>query len=370
MIQSGFEIPGQDKSLRLLKDIIKSKRIPHAFLFTGPEGVGKHFAAKEFFRYLNAEALKNNSAPELQKILNLNEPYIKFIFPLPRGKSETADDGPYDKLTDNQMAIVKEEFEKKVANPYHRMHIPDASSIKINSIREIRRAMMLDYSDMPYRGIIIEDAHLMNDEAQNALLKNLEEPPDGIIFILCTSRKDFLLTTIHSRCWEIPFVGLSQKIVENILTEKFGIDSQEAAKISLFSDGSVTKAISLSERDLDSIQQDVLQVLRQAVAGNIATAYLTLNELFSDSSDSDKLFFIELLLKWMRDVISCSNGGEVIYYVNLNDTVRKFASLYPKERIEQFLVRLDYYNYLFNTNTSLNLIIMNIIFDINLISKR
>ncbi len=111
MIQSGFEIPGQDKSLRLLKDIIKSKRIPHAFLFTGPEGVGKHFAAKEFFRYLNAEALKNNSAPELQKILNLNEPYIKFIFPLPRGKSETADDGPYDKLTDNQMAIVKEEFE-------------------------------------------------------------------------------------------------------------------------------------------------------------------------------------------------------------------------------------------------------------------
>jgi len=98
----------------ILSRIIDSKRIPHAFLFYGPEGVGKDFTAVRFAQRVNL--VSENDETNLQnKIQLLTEPYIKFIFPLPRGKNEIDGDGPLEKLSAAEIEKVREEVEKRMS---------------------------------------------------------------------------------------------------------------------------------------------------------------------------------------------------------------------------------------------------------------
>ncbi len=133
---------------------------------------GRIFIAVKFAQELNLSSGKSNDREKLAKqISQLSEPYIKYVFPLPRGKNEIDESSPTEKLSSQEIEIVQGELRKKIANPYHKIIIPKANAIKINSIRDIKRFLSLDFSELSYRVIIISDAHLMNEPAQNALLK-------------------------------------------------------------------------------------------------------------------------------------------------------------------------------------------------------
>ena len=147
----------------------------------------------------------------IKRIEQLSEPYIKYIIPLPRGKGESDSTSPTEKLTPDEIDLIKEQ-------------LPKANNIKISSIRNIKKYLSLDYSEFAQRFIVISDSHLMNEEAQNALLKNLEEPPENVIFILCTSQVSKLRRTITSRCWRINFDPLSEQEISEILKKYFHFD--------------------------------------------------------------------------------------------------------------------------------------------------
>ena len=139
-------IYGQEKVKNCLDSILNSRQIPHAFLFIGPEGVGKHYIAVRFTQLLNSSGSNTIKESILTKINNLNEPYIKYIIPLPRGKNELPGDSPVEKLNKETLDSLRTEINNKIINPYYKIILPNANNIKISSIRDIRNFLAFSFN--------------------------------------------------------------------------------------------------------------------------------------------------------------------------------------------------------------------------------
>jgi DNA polymerase III subunit delta' len=364
------EIPGQIKVKAFLTKICESRRVPHAFLFCGNDGVGKYFTAIQFAKIINQKSDKTNSDFINSKIYSLQEPYLKLIIPLPRGKGETGDDNATEKLSKEVLLAIADEIQKKTANPYHKIFIEDANNIKINSIREITKFVNTAIEELEYRFVVIEDAHLMNDQAQNALLKNLEEPPEGIIFILITSDKDKLLPTIKSRCWQVEFEPLSFEIINKILIQHFSIDKVTAEKISSFSEGSVTSALSLLDSDLDYLLEKTISFLRYSLGKKYNLAYRELNVILKHSSNGSIKMITRLIKKWLSDIERNKHSFSKYYFEDYKETLEKFNERFNKTIIYSIFNSINKIEEHEDKNINLNVACLNLIFEISSISIR
>lgn len=205
---------GQHRVKNLLKEILSSGRIPNALLLEGPDGVGKDAMAIELAKTLNCERSKTepcNQCPSCRQANSLQHPNIHLVFPLPRGESETKGNGPLDKLDEKTIKKIREEISLKAHDPYHRIALPKAQVIKISSIREVIREQSLSLYQHGCRVVIVMQAEELGTESANALLKVLEEPTPGTLFILTTSKRSALLPTIISRCQLLRFGLLSEQ---------------------------------------------------------------------------------------------------------------------------------------------------------------
>ncbi|MDY0084168.1 MAG: hypothetical protein RBR74_13370, partial [Ignavibacteriaceae bacterium] len=326
------EIAGNPKVKLVLTNILKSKNIPHAFLFSGDEGLGKDNTAICFAKELNLidSNDEDRNSKVIQSINNLSEPYIKYIFPLPRGKNETDHSGPYERLSADELDIINSELQTKSKNPYHKIRIPKANQIKVSSIRDIKKFLTLNYDDINYRIILISQAHLMNEESQNALLKNLEEPPNKVIFILTTSAPEKLRETIKSRCWKITFQPIPAQELKDILIEKFNIEEQLSDDVITFSDGSVQNAISLIESNIYELLEKTIRILRYSFGKKYNSALTEFEDIISESDQLKFRLIIRLLLTWFNDLqrFRFNPDSRMFFYKHL-DTLQKFDEKFP-----------------------------------------
>ncbi|KAB2842391.1 MAG: AAA family ATPase, partial [Melioribacteraceae bacterium] len=359
MFNFGEEIYGQHKAIETLRKIYDSQKIPHALLFYGYEGVGKHFTAVEFAKLLNYNPSEAKNAEALNKIGKLNEPFIKFVFPLPRGKGETNENSATEKLSPETIEEISTQIEKKSRNPYYSFTIEKANTIKINSIRDIKKFVSYNFDDIRYRIILISDAHKMNTESQNALLKNLEEPPPGIIFILNTPYKDQLLPTIVSRCWQINFSPLNQELIEKILIKYFEVSEFQARKVSSFVNGSVTEAINLINNDFDDLLNKTITILRYSLAGRYNTAITAMNEILSEKSPDSYKQIISLISNWFNDVNKNRFGKNENYPAEYLDTLIKFNEKFGEINLTNVAKNLNQLSNSTDKNVNLNLISLN-----------
>jgi len=354
------EIIGQQKVKTILQKIIDSKRIPHAILFSGKEGVGKEFTAIQFAKLLVLQSSDiNNKDSIINSISNLNEPYIKYIIALPRSKNERDNDSPYDKLKPDEIALIQSELQKKIINPYYSIEIPNANNIRINSIREISNFISFSYEGNYKRIIILSNAHLMRSEAQDALLKNLEEPPDNIIFILCTSHPELLKETILSRCWNISFENLTNKEIEQILVKFFNIESETASKISKISSGSVKTAMQYLDYDFDSLIEKVIKILRYSFGKKFHSALDEMEEVIAD-----KVYFkliITLIILWFSYFNKFRHSNFEIPLIQFDQTIRKFSQKYSDLDLINIFQFLDELNYKLDRNINPNIIGSNLV---------
>jgi len=359
-------IYGQDIAKQLLSGLINSSKIPNALLFTGLDGIGKEFFALRFTQALNSRIEdKSNSELINNRISNFSEPYIKFIFPLPRGKNETEGNGPTEKLSLDEIQLIQDELKQKSNNPYYSISIPKATNIKVNSIRDIKKFLSLDYSDIPYRTILISDAHLMNEESQNALLKALEEPPDGIIFILTTPYPSILRETIRSRCWTINFQPLSYLDIENILVHYFNIDHVLAHKISAFAGGSITTALSLIEHDFELLLEKTISILRYSFGKKFNSALDKFSQFISENNSDAVKLIIQMIIIWLNDFQKFRMGIREFYFTDHIETIEKFNQKYPNLELNIIVYKLERLAYVFQNNVNINLIVLNIIFELS-----
>ncbi len=172
------ELLGQDLARRRLLHLAHSGQVPAAMLFAGPPGVGKALAARAFVQVLNCRHKEENDAC---------------------GRCATC----------IQVARGRYPDLFRVA--------PDGSQIKLKQVRAIQEFIGFAPMVGDWRMVIIEEAHRLNREAANALLKTLEEPPPGGLFILLSHRHNLLPETVLSRCLLLPFVFLKSAEVVRIL---------------------------------------------------------------------------------------------------------------------------------------------------------
>ncbi len=359
-------IYGQQNTKEVLNKLIDTGKIPHAFLFNGPEGAGKNFAAIRFAQAVNLsnKSLRN---PEhiINSIGNLNEPFVKFIIPLPRGRNETDSSGPLEKLSNEEIQLVRDELQKKINNLYYKISIPKANIIKISSIRDIKKFLSFNFEENIYRFIIISDAHLMNEEAQNALLKNIEEPPSGVIFILISHSPERLRETIRSRCWTINFNPLSTEDVQHILVKYFEFNYNDALEIARFSGGSVNTALKISGYDFKLLKEKTVSILRYSLGRKFNSAF---NEFYSmlDEGGSEMIkLIVYMMITWLNDIQKHRFDLDDYFFHDYKDTLDKFNTRFADANLNELVFKLDRLSSLLQNNINPNLILMNIVYEVS-----
>ncbi|MGC8867584.1 MAG: AAA family ATPase [Elusimicrobiales bacterium] len=206
-------IKGHRRNINFLLKLLEGQRFFHSYLFSGVEGCGKKLVALAFARRIlcidkMSDECDCESCRMFRKNVHPDFRLVDYAF---------------------QSSLLGEDVEEQ-------------KSIKISTIREIIRFSSMNPSVSGKKVIIIDDAHKMVVEAQNALLKTLEEPGQTSIFILISPSPGLLLPTVVSRCHTINFAALSEKDVEEILIEK-GFEPVMARQCSESSGGSVMLAL-------------------------------------------------------------------------------------------------------------------------------
>ena len=214
------KIYGQDLAIQILKSAISKEHISPAYLFSGPEGVGRKKTAKIFIKDILNKDLERDVTK--RKIEGNNHPDLLFIEPsyMVQGKS---------------ISQGKAKLES--------INIKSPAQIRLNQIKEIIEFLGKKPLESERSIVIIEDVEKMNESASNALLKTLEEPNSGL-FILITQRPEKLLSTIRSRCQIVPFIRLNNNQIKNIIQkseffqETNEIPSEKIKELIAFSYGS------------------------------------------------------------------------------------------------------------------------------------
>jgi DNA polymerase-3 subunit delta' len=295
---------GQARVKKLLTQILLSGKIPGAFLFEGPDGVGKDALAIELAKTLNCERGGSVSCEECascKQAAALRHPNIRLVFPLPRGENETKEDGPLDKLDEKTIQRIREELSLKAQDPYHRISVPKAQVIKISSIREVIREDSLSLYQRGYRVVLIMQAEEVGTEAANALLKVLEEPGGRTVFILTTSKRSSLLPTMISRCQLLRFGLLSEDEIAAALISKHGIKQSDAKLKARLAGGSYGKAVDLLGTDTLELREEALELLREIATRNYSQIAYRGRKALESRDTTRTATLLNMLQIWLRD---------------------------------------------------------------------
>jgi len=268
-------ILGQGRAVSLLMRAIETDRLPHALLFTGLKGVGRCLTAITVAKALNC---------------------------LDRVKGDCCDRCP----PCNKIA--------KSIHPDVHLITPEGATLKIDQIRTLTREATLK----PYEGrgkvFILDRAETMTEQAQNALLKTLEEPPQATFLILIAPEASALLPPIASRCSQIRFAPLPEGAIATRLREQ-GCEEGEATLLASLAGGSLGRAQELRKSPL----ADVWDLVGQAFAlpPGRSVPILELTERILRQKETVPLF-LEALLAWCRDLMVSKVTGrqELLVYRN------------------------------------------------------
>lgn len=287
-------IQGHEQIKNDLRQLLAEKRLPHALLFTGIEGIGKNLTAKVLAKVLFCSGEKEkpcNNCPSCRAFDAKNHP--DFYCLEPEGK---------------------------------------ANNIKIEQIRQMQSQIALSPYLADKRVVIINDAETMNEAAENSLLKTLEEPTGDVVFILVTANKDLLLPTILSRCMKLYFAPLSEDEIKIILKSKYAVNEDKATVIAKLSGGSMKRAISFLDDDNFNLCQNAMDFLSKDLN---AKDIWQISDEFSAMDKAKIKQWADFLQMIIRDLLLLQTGADdnLLYNRDKKDVLDKLIVNFSLNRL-------------------------------------
>lgn len=291
---TGFkDIVGQESIISYMKNAIKLNKISHAYIINGEKGMGKKTIAKIFSMTLQCE--KGGDEPCMQchsckQAISNNHPDIRWIT-----------------------------HEK-------------SSTIAIDEVREqINNDILIKPYSSKYKIYIVDEAEKLTIQAQNALLKTIEEPPAYGIIMLLTNNKDSFLQTILSRCVALEMRPVASTDIINYLREKEKIPDYQAKMVVNFAGGNLGRAIRLaSMEEFNELKDMVIRHLTGICDASVTdiSGYVKEAATFKDNISE----YIDLMVAWFRDVLIFKASKDINQLIFKED-----ISL-----IEKYVIRISY----------------------------
>ncbi len=324
--QTFEEVVGQEHITRTLRNAILSKRVAHAYLFAGPRGIGKTTTAR-----LLAKALNCVKGPTVKPCNQCS---------------------PCGEITDSISLDVLE--------------IDGASNRGIDDIRSLRENVKFAPSRDRFKVYIIDEVHMLTQEAFNALLKTLEEPPEHVKFIFATTAPHKVLSTILSRCQRFDFkriavLDLIRRL--KLIAKEEGLKVEEKAlfAISRGAEGSMRDALSILdqlasfssgekivEEEVNTIlgmvdEERFFDLTKAIIKGDTLSAVKLVDAIISEGKDLR--LFCANLIEHFRNMIMTKVGGEAVELVDLpEESIKRLkgeAAHFTFEEIEEAIATVS-----------------------------
>jgi DNA polymerase-3 subunit delta' len=268
---------GNAAAIARLRGILERRRPAHAYLFSGPEGVGKKRAAEEFARALGA-----------------------------------------------RITLVRRPEDKH--------------EILISQVHEVIRE--LTYTSEVHRAVIFDDAHRMSEEAMNALLKTLEEPPERTILILVTGVADRLLGTIRSRCQTVHFAPLPDEELKRHAAQKLLLAGDEADAAAILAEGSIAALAELAPK-IGELRAAARDLQSRVLSGELNAVIEALGKIRdTEQARLDAKRRLRLLAHSLRDVLRARSGGRPS--LASPEFVEKLAALDEDDLLDRLEILIDH----------------------------
>lgn len=302
-MQDFTQIIGQTGIVNHLQNAIQAEKVSHAYIFNGEEGMGKRTLALAF-----------------AKTLQCTE---KGIIPCNRCKSCMQSD------SGNQPDIMWITHEK--------------ASIGVDDIRtQVNADIQVKPYQSPYKIYIIPSADKMTENAQNALLKTIEEPPQYAIIILLVCNVHNLLATILSRCVVFDLKPIDRQLIKDYLMAKHQIPDYLAEIAAGFSGGNLGKAIRYaSSEDFESKKEDILHILRYIDEMELYEIIAGIKTISENKASIDD--YIDLMMLWFRDVLmlKATNDPNLLLFKDEFKIIRKQANIRSYDRIDTIIKSME-----------------------------
>lgn len=289
-------IIGHDRQKNILRRALENRRIAHAYLFEGPDGIGKRLVALALARALLCQSGQG-----------------------------CGDCGPCRKVDHNN-------------HPDIHLLDADGATIKIDQVRALQKELSLRPLEGRYKICLIDGAEQFNPAAANALLKTLEEPQPNTLIILLSSQPEALLSTIRSRCQRLPFQRLPKLRLTEILADRLELSETEAAVLAALSDGSFKKALGQNKELYLERRRELLRSLLALSPGSTIPLFKLADELIADKDQLVEI--LEIFQAFFRDLLLLKHGRPETELVNLDMKETLYRQL-KKETASTLLQKLQ-----------------------------
>ena len=303
-------IIGHQQIVVQLQQTVASDRIAGAYLFVGPTGIGKETVARYFAQLIFCQ--QDTQPPTVcgtclacRKVDSGNHPDLQFIR-------------------------------------------PEGSLLKIGQIRDLQKQIIYEPLEARRKVYILTDVERMNAEAENCLLKTLEEPPASSVLILLTSNIRALLPTTRSRCQILQFHPMPTQELAEILVERFSVAPEQATTLAIAADGAIGKALTQLEKG-DVRTEEVPEILKETDP----LAAFRIAEHLKDNPEN-----LGELVTWYRDLLFLQQGApiDLITHIHSVEELQRIVPRYSCLRIQQAIQTVfDTKSLIENTNTNATL---------------
>ncbi len=289
---SGPPLIGQDKAKKLLGRALVSGNLAHAYLFRGPDGVGKQLLARNLAAAVNCRQRQS---------FDVSGGGSTAALPALLGTPSLGAGEPWASLPCGQCPSCRKFSSGN--HPDFLVISPEKGTIKIDRIRELIQTLSYPPYESALRVVLLEDIHCMRAEAANSLLKTLEEPPPNNLLILTAAASREILTTISSRCQVVPFFSLAQEeTIQVLLAVKPELDVETAGLLARLSEGCPGQALLLYRSEMIALWREMVALVSDPAKDGSRDVGLLLQAAEKMAAlKEDLLPLLGLLRIWLRD---------------------------------------------------------------------